>query len=69
MNAVTPQTRLFDLAEAYPEIREVLAEHRIRWLEMTCSEQTDRTLAEAAARCDFDVDEMVDELNQVLQHV
>jgi hypothetical protein len=69
MNKITPQTKLFDLVEVHPEIREVLAEHRIRWLEMTCSEQADRTLAEAAAQCDFDVAEMVDELNQVLRQV
>ncbi len=69
MNEVTPQTKLLDLAAAHPEIRAVLAEHRIRWLEITCSEQADRTLAEAAAKCDFDVDEMVDELNQALQQV
>ena len=67
MNEVTPQTKLFDLVTAHPEIREVLAEHRIRWLEMTCSGQADRTLSEASAECDFDVAEMVDELNQVLQ--
>ena len=67
MNEVTPQTKLFDLAVNRPELREVLAEHRIRWLEMTCSEQADRTLSEAAAKCDFDVDEMVSELNQALQ--
>ena len=69
MNKVTPQTKLFDLAAAHPEIREVLAEHRIHWLEMTCSEQADRTLAEAAARCDFDVAELVNELNHALRQV
>ncbi len=67
MNEVTSQTKLFDVVAAHPEIKEILAEHRIHWLEMTCSEQADRTLGEAAAKCDFDVAEMVDELNQALQ--
>ena len=67
MNEVTPQTKLFDLVAAHPEIRDVLAGHRIHWLEMTCSEQADHTLSEAAAQCDFDVAELVDELNQALQ--
>ena len=67
MNEITSQAKLFDLVAAHPEIREVLAEHRIHWLEMTCSEQADRTLSEVAAKCDFDVDELVDELNQALQ--
>jgi hypothetical protein len=56
MNSVASSTK----REIQSFARHAAQDHRGRG-------RPNRTLAEAAAKCDFDVDEIVNELNQALQ--
>jgi len=61
MAQITRQTNVRDLVEEHPQLKRVFLALGYS-LDLTCLDQADNTVEDAAAICGFDPTEMLDEL-------
>ena len=61
MTQVTLQTNVRELVEEHPQLKRVFLARGYS-LDLTCLDQADNTVKDAAAICGFDPTEMLDEL-------
>jgi hypothetical protein len=68
MTQLTLQSNVRELVEEYPRLKRVFLTLGYS-LDLTCLDQADNTVADAAAICGFDPDEMLDELQRALANL
>jgi hypothetical protein len=66
MTQLTLQTNVRELVEEHPQLKRVFLARGYS-LDLTCLDQADNTVEDAAAICGFDPDEMLDELHRTLE--
>jgi hypothetical protein len=67
MAQLTLQTNVSELVEEHPQLKRVFLALGYS-LDLTCLDQADNTVEDAAAICGFDPDEMLDELHRALEN-
>ncbi len=66
MEQVTAETNLQDLIEEHPDLALVFEEYGLE-LDVQCLSKADNALEDAAMICGFDLEEMIEALNDELQ--
>jgi hypothetical protein len=68
MAQLTLQTNVRELVEEHPQLKRVFLALGYS-LDLTCLDQADNTVEDAAAICGFDPHEMLDELHRALENL
>lgn len=68
MTQLTLQTNVRELVDEHSQLKRVFLALGYS-LDLTCLDQADNTMEDAAAICGFDPDEMLDELHRTLENL